>query len=794
MRVSYLWLKNLVDFSLSPKELAELLTMDGLEVESLEPVGPELEGVYVGEVLEVHPHPNADKLTLCKVNLGEKVVEVVCGAPNVAVGQKIAYVGAGTTLPDGTLIESRSIRGVPSEGMICSELELGLGEDGSGIMVLDSGAQVGGALRDEIGPRDWAMDLEITINRPDCLCHVGVSREIAAALRIGFKLPEFSVSESGPPVSDLTSIAIEEPALCPRYSARVIRGVKIGPSPNWLRWRLEAVGLRAINNVVDVTNYVMLEMGHPMHAFDFNLLEGRKIVVRRARAGETFITLDEVERSLDDRMLLICDAKQGVAIAGVMGGLNSEIRDDTEDLLLESAYFDPINTRRTSKLLGLSTDSSRRFERGTDPNATVRALDMAASLITQLAGGEVATGVADVYPRSIPQHQIELRPERVSAILGIEVPVDEMREHLERLGCAVEDGEPWRVSVPTFRPDLEREIDLIEDIARLHGYNQVPSADRAGVSLDVSEVTEETFQEKLRDALVKLGFNQVTTSPLISASEATLPGYPTAVKLINPASEDMAYLRNGLLPSLLKVASHNVNRGICDLRIFEIGKVFCSEGEGQSEWDVVGGVITGIAEPGYWDREKDAVDFLDLKGLVMGLLREISLDKSDFFYYNRIDTAERFTADVVQVRSGEGEIGLFGQIHPHVVSSFDMDVPVFGFEFGVADLMAVSPERLTYKPFPKFPPAQRDLAFTLADNIAAGEVVECITRHGSEYLVGCDLFDVYHGPQVGKGNKSLAFRLNFQSPDRTLTDEEVDKYIVTIIREVERVFGAKLRS
>lgn len=794
MRVSYLWLRDIVETTLSPREIAEVLTMAGLEVETLEPVGPELEGIFVGQVLEVKPHPNADKLTLCKVNIGGRSPEVVCGAPNVGVGQKVAYVSAGTSLPDGTLIEARSIRGVHSEGMICSEMELGLGEDSAGILVLDSSAQVGLPLRDLIGPRDWALDIEVTINRADCLSHVGVAREVAAALGIDFHPPHYDVPETGPPIAELTSISILESDLCPRYSARVIRGVKITPSPKWMRWRLEAAGLRAINNVVDVTNYVMLEMGHPMHAFDLNLLEGRRIVVRCATAGEIFLTLDQVERRLDERMLLICDAKQGVALAGVMGGENSEISDHTEDLLLESAYFDPVNTRRTSKVLNLSTDSSRRFERGADPNATLRALDMAASLIVQLAGGEVASGIADVYPHPIEPRRIELRPERVAAVLGIDVPVEEMRGQLGRLGCQVAGERPLEVNVPTFRPDLEREIDLIEEVARLHGYDKVPSAGSSRVPLDVPEVASNAFQDILRQTMVKLGFTQVITSPLLALKETNLPGYPTAVKLLNPASEDMGHLRNGLFPGLLKVAAHNVHRGLSDLRIFEIGRVFCAENDRHTEWDALGGLLSGMMEPGHWDGEKRPVEFLDLKGFVEELLREISLDKSGIFCYNSSEEAERFTADVVQVRNGERQIGLFGQLHPRVVASFDVDLPIFGFEFDVAALQEASRDRLRYRPFPKFPPVQRDLAFELKESIRAGDVSASIHEHGGEHMVGCELFDVYQGAQIGAGHKSLAYRLNFQSHERTLTDDEVDSIIRTIVLAVEKKFGAKLRA
>lgn len=790
MRLSYLWLRDFVETELSPHETAEVLTMAGLEVENLEPVGPELEGIFVGEVLEVRPHPNAEKLTLCRVNLGERSLEVVCGAPNVKAGQKVPFIEAGTSLPDGTMIEARPIRGVRSEGMICSGKELQLSEDAEGILVLDSAAEVGRPLRDLIGPRDWALDVEVTINRPDCLSHLGAARELAAALRLPFSVPEYSVREADLPIAKLTSVEVLEPRFCPRYSARVIRGVKIAPSPDWMRWRLETAGLRAINNVVDVTNYVLLELGHPLHAFDFNRLEGNRIVVRCAADGEKFITLDEVERKLDGNVLLICDAQRGVALAGVMGGANTEISDDTTDLLLESAYFDPINTRRTSKLLNRVTDSSYRFERGADPNATIRALDRTAGLILQLAGGEAAKGVVDVYPAPIPPRKIGLRPERIQVVLGVEIPGKTIGEHLKRLGCEVKGGDPLSVLSPTFRPDLEREVDLIEEVARLHHYDRIPTSATASISLEVTYSAEDQFQEKLRDVLVNLGFTQIITSSLLSEKEVRIPGYPAPVHLKNPASEDMALLRNGLLPGLLKVAAHNQNRGTPDLRIFEIGRVFKAGNGGEEEWDAVAGLLAGVHEPLRWDQSKRVVDFLDLKGIVEDMFAEIFLDNSTFFHYD----IEGFTADTLEVRFGDVGIGILGQIHPLVARIFEIETPVFAFEFQVSALRSACQRQATYRPVPKFPPLQRDLAFTVNEEVAAGSCLETIRKTGGVDLVSCELFDVYRGPQVGEGKKSLAFRLNFQSADRTLTDEEADRRIARIVKMMTRDFEAKLRS
>ncbi len=792
MRVSYLWLKDYVDFNLPPSQLAELLTMAGLEVENVEPVGPELEGIYVGLVEEVRPHPQADKLTLCRVNLGDRSPEVVCGAPNVAAGQKIAFIAAGTSLPDGTLIEARSIRGVRSEGMICSGKELGLSEDLEGILVLDPSAEIGKPLRDVLGPRDWALDLEVTLNRADCLSHFGVAREIAAMLARPLRFPEIQVRESQPRIETLTSVEVLEPAYCPRYSARVMLDVNIGPSPDWMRHRLEAAGLRSINNVVDVTNYVMLELGHPMHAFDLDRLEGGRIVVRCAAKGEKFVTLDGQERLLDDKMLLICDASRGVALAGVMGGANSEISDQTTRLLLESAYFDPINTRRTSRLLGLATDSSRRFERGADPNATTRALDRAAQLIAQTAGGRIAAGIADVYPRQIKPKVLRLRSSRVQAILGTKVPKVEISDHLTRLGCTVRDAEAGELNVmtPTFRPDLEREIDLIEEVARLHGYNRIPLAESARIPLEIPSKPVDAFKARLAQIMTRLGFAQIVTSSLLSKAEVHVPGYPAAVPLRNAGSEDMAYLRNGLLPGLLKTAAYNINRGMPDLRLFEIGRVFQRDPSGDQEWDAVAGLICGLQAPNRWDRRRDAVNFLDLKGFVEEMLREISLDKLDFFYYN----IEHGTGDALAVKSADRELGWLEQVRPSVARAFDVEIPVFCFEFHVDQLEEETPPRVIYRPFSKFPFIQRDLAFVVAEDVAAGDVEKRIRKSGKELLVHCELFDVYRGAQIEAGKKSLAFRLIFQSPERTLQDQEADRLVAGIVKMMTKEFGAALRA
>ncbi|MFQ6116387.1 MAG: phenylalanine--tRNA ligase subunit beta, partial [bacterium] len=475
MKITVDWLKSYVDFNYSPEELANTLTMLGLEVDALEYQSREFDGVVVGQVIKKVNHRNSSNLWVCEVDIGRKKLSIVCGAPNVQVGQKVPVAPEGTSLPNGKVIKLSNIKGIESHGMICSEAELGISSRSEQIMVLEKHAEVGRKLKDVLGQGEVVIDVDVTPNRPDCFGVIGIAREIATAAGAKLRKPKINLSEGEPPITDSISIEILDPEKCPRYTARFIGNVTIKPSPWWLAQKLEAVGIRSINNVVDVTNYVMMETGQPLHAFDYDLLEGKKIIVRTASHGEKFTTLDEKKHTLGSNCLMICDGERAVAIGGVMGGLNSEVSDNTKNVLLECAYFDPVSIRRTSKFLDVSTESSRRFERGTDPNGLIYALDRAAQLIADLSGGEVAKGVVDVYPNSIEPKRIVLRPERVQDVLGKAISRSEIKSLMSALEFKISENKDLEIEVPTFRPDITREADLIEEVVRLHGYDNIPA-------------------------------------------------------------------------------------------------------------------------------------------------------------------------------------------------------------------------------------------------------------------------------------------------------------------------------
>ncbi|MCK4272363.1 phenylalanine--tRNA ligase subunit beta, partial [bacterium] len=511
MKISWLWLGEYVDINLSVKQLAERLTLTGTEIASITPLAGDLSGVLVGKVISKDKHPRADRLSVCRVDVGEEILTIVCGAPNVAVGQKVPTALLGSSLPGGFKIEAREIRGVFSQGMICSERELNISGEAAGIMILADDAPVGKPLKEVIPLEDVVLEAELTRNRSDCMSMMGIAREVAIICQTSLRKPAVTLSEGQKDVDKLVRVNIKDVEGCPRYTARLIQGVKVGPSPFWLSRRIAAAGVRSINNVVDVTNYVMLELGQPLHAFDYDLLAGSKIQVRRAWRGEKFITLDEKEHILDPEVLLICDGQKPVALAGIMGGLHSEVSAGTQNILLESAYFHPAIIRRGSKKLNISTESSQRFERGVDPNGLVFALDRAAQLIAELAGGTVERGVVDRYPEHIDPLNIILRIDRVNQILGTSLSSDQVAVFMEKLGFEIDGEDPIQVRVPTFRPDISREIDLIEEVARLYGYDKIKASIRIGGTLKITQDLEEETTNKIKSALCGLGLQEVVT-------------------------------------------------------------------------------------------------------------------------------------------------------------------------------------------------------------------------------------------------------------------------------------------
>ena len=814
MNVTLNWLKNYIDFELSPSELADRLTMLGIEVESVKQLGAELEGVVVGSVGSITPHPNADKLVLCQVDIGEtETLQIVCGAPNVREGMLAPVATIGATLPVGLTIKRAKLRGETSDGMLCSEKELGLAaqlasaynkaDDATGLMELSTDIPVGTSLSTVLGLDDVVFELEITPNRPDCLSLIGVVREIRAETGNPLKLPQVDFNEDETDIREITSVTIDAPDLCPRYAARVIRGVKVGQSPAWLQQRLESVGVGVINNIVDITNFVLMEYGQPLHAFDYHKLAENRIVVRRAAAGENITTLDEIDRELTSDMLVIADAEKPVALAGVMGGYDSEITETTADVLLESAYFNPSSIRATAKALGISTEASYRFERGADPGAVLAALDRAAQLIAELAGGSICKGVVDVYPGQQPLTEIELRPERVNFILGTTLDTSEMVQILSDLGFDVEavsqadeETSTLRVTVPTFRSDVTREIDLIEEIARVYGYDNIPTTLPKG-DIPVPAPNPSTAVRKhIKHFLLAAGMmeaiNYSFCDPKCFDKIRFTVDDPRrdALKLQNPLSPEMSVLRTTLLPSLLENAQHNRNHQIDTIALFEIGGVFIRNGA-QKEPERVTGILAGQVGEGVYSNPYREPDFYDIKGLVEGVLEVCGLVD---YTLEKTDAPTFHPGRNAAVLSGNTQIGIFGEAHPEVLANYDLPYKAYLFDFDMEALVDAAIFAKRFEPIPVYPKVERDLAIVVDKEILSDMPTGLIYATGGELVESVRLFDVYEGEQVPEDKKSLAYAITYHSATETLTDKAVNALHDKVVKRLNQELGAELRT
>jgi len=795
MKISLNWLREYIPFDFSAEELAERLTMAGLEVEEIHWIGPSFSGIVVGEVLRVEKHPAAERLKVCTVDTGTEVLSVICGAPNVAEGQRLPVAKVGAILGDGSSIESVSIRGVKSDGMICSERELGLSDDHSGILVLDKKTHsIGDDFSKEFSKRDTVLEINVTPNRPDCLSFLGIAREIGVMVDQKVVNPDVTVEETNKLANDGISVEVVDSQACPRYSARIVYDVKIAPSPQWLKTKLESVGIRSINNVVDVTNYVLMETGHPLHGFDYDLIQRKKIIVRKAERGEVFTTLDGTARTLTPDDLLICDEDRGVALAGIMGGLNSEISEYTQNVLLESAYFDPMTIRKTAKRLGLSTEASQRFERGADPNNTLYAVDRAARLLAKIAGGKVARGVVDVYPNELKPWKVLLRPSRIPVVLGSDIPRKTVLYILQKLDLLVEDTDPIQVTVPTFRPDLTREIDLIEEIVRHYGYEKIEPRLYSNVALTYSSNKEPDFAETVRDIFVGLGFMETISNSLVSkdhVSYITPEVLPVVVK--NPLSPETAFLRTSLIPNLLDSIRWNKNHSTNNLRLFEIGRAFRANRKSLPDEKIfVTGALSGyLRSKSFW-REKDReVDFFHLKGVIENLMERLHISG---FYFVPANHAALENASATAISYNSAEIGLFGEIKKAILERWDIDERVFVFEIDLKELFSSLLVGKKYTPIPKFPSVRRDLAVVVDEKVPVNSIKKVIREVGGKKLISVDLFDLYRGKQIPSGKKSVAFSLTFLSQARTLKEEEVDPVVSSIVNALGRSFSASLRS
>jgi phenylalanyl-tRNA synthetase beta chain len=800
MLVSLKWLRNYVDFSLTIEELADRLTMVGLEIEGVEQRHRTLENVVTARLEAFRKHPQADRLHLCDVSSGGKTYQVTCAAPNLAAGVVVALALPGARLPGGMIVQETHIRGELSQGMLCSQRELELGEDATGIWWLPPETALGMPLADALGITDTILDISITPNRSDCLSILGIAREVAAISEAALRYPQIALSEAGPAVASLSSVTVEDVAGCPRYAARILEGVTLGPSPDWLRRPLESVGLRSINNIVDVTNYVLMELGQPLHAFDFDRLEEHRIVVRRAQAGERFTTLDGVERSLLSDTLMICDGCKPVAVAGIMGGLDSEITSHTTRVFIESAYFQPQGIRRTSKQLGLRSESSYRFERGVDPQGVIRALDRAAQLMLEVGGGRLAAGRIDVYPVPLTSPVLTLRVDRTNRFLGTALSAAEMTAILSSIELHVQplNDQCLQVIPPSFRQDVTREVDLMEEIARLAGYNTIGSTYPQGSVCAEAANPHLLDRERVREDLVGCGFFEVTNYSFIAQQSLELLRLPAAdlrnqpLRLQNPLSEDQAVMRTSLLPGLLHTARRNFDHRNMNLRLFELSKVFLPTAQELPEERYhLTGLMTGMRNPQLLYEGDQKIDYADAKGVVEALLARFQLDGFEF----RSDQLEPYLDPwgAASVWCGTERLGVVGRLHGEVERAFDLKAPVLIFELDFEVLYRLKNPRTFYRPLPKFPAVTRDMALIVEERLAVQEPMTFVWNQREPLLEHIELFDLYKHEQLGAGRKSVGYRLVYRAADRNLTDEAVNAIHANLVVKVLKAFDAKLR-
>ncbi len=802
MKISYRWLQEFVPVDLSPAELAEQLTMIGLPVDDIEDTRERFANVVVGKIEEIRKHPQADLLSLCRVTTGSASLSIVCGATNIAPGDKVPVALPGTKLPGGQVIKQSKIRGEISEGMLCSPDELQLGEDADSILILPPETPLGKELGEVLGLWDSILELDVTPNRSDCLSMLGIAREVAALTGQQVRIPALKLIEQGGAIEEYTSVTIEAPEQCPRYAARVITGVTVQPSPLWMQIRLLLLGLRPINNVVDVTNYVLMELGHPLHAFDYDRLQEHRIVVRLAKAGERCTTLDGIERALSPQMLVIADAQQAVAIAGVMGGFATEVTVETKNILLESAYFTPLSIRRTAKALDLHTEASHRFERGTDIEGSIISLDRAAELIRQIAGGSVAHGRADCYVRPITSPQLSIRVSRTNQVLGTRLSKQQIASYLRRLHLQVAESpgeESCQVKVPSFRPDLEREIDLIEEVARLYGYDNIASTlPQRRMSL-VTKGEGSHLIAKAKEALLACGFYEIISYSFINEAHfdhlRLAPDDPLrqVVRLQNPLSTDATVMRTSLLPGLLETVAYNLKRENRTVALFEYGRVFLPQPGAllPHEQQRLAAVLSGKFSKEHWSEPEQEYTFYDIKGAIEAVLEKLGIFDVQ---YTRVSVPYLLPHKAATLRLAGQEIGVLGEVHPEVLTAFDISEPTWVFECNFDQLRAYSPPPPQFHSLPRYPALYRDMAVVVERRVLAGDLLREIAVAGGSFLRDISLFDVYEGEGIPPGKKSVAFSLVFRSDERTLTDKEVEKIYTHIVEHLQRTFGASLRG
>ena len=800
MKVSLNWLKQYVDVKLPVAEIANRLTLAGIEVKSTNVIGANWEGILIGQILEVNPHPNADRLHLVTLDLGSWTETVVCGAPNVVTGAKIAYAPVGAKLIDGhtgeaAVLKPAKIRGVASNGMCCSEKELGLSENHEGILIIPAETPIATPLIDCIG--DAIFNLEVTPNRPDCLCMTGLAREIAAITGSVFHLPDAAYPETEIAIKDKVSVEIQDPDLCPRYCAALITGIKIAPSPAWMQKRLISYGMHPINNIVDITNFVMLEYGQPLHAFDYEKIQGKGIIVRRAKSGEKLTSLDGVERALSREMLVIADKERAVAVAGIMGGANSEVSENTTAILLESASFKATSIHFTGRTLGMPSEACVRFERGISPEMTIPALKRATQLMVELGGGLAAQGIIDVYPGKIERKPIKISVASVKRTMGLEYSLDQIVTSLTALGFECH-ADKTTVSVaakaPYWRSDINIPVDVIEEVARIQGYEQIPTTLLAQQIPQQRPAPITALKRRVRNMMVGYGFQELVSfsltnmDVLVKLSPQSRKPEPLPVHIANPASTEQEYLRPTLRAGLL--AALTLNKAFSDegLRLFELGKVYLNRAENlPDEPDMLCGVMCGPRSERWWQGASEPMDFFDAKGVVEGLCQQIGIAAK----FEQSADQNLHPANQAAVTADDKQIGVVGELHPSVKEHFELTQTVYLFEINIPLLLPLIKDKV-YRPIAKFPATVRDIALVVDAGVTHQQILD--TVKGFSLVTDVALFDVYSGGQVAAGKKSMAYRLTFQSPDKTLTDQQINGVQQAILKKLTTGLGASLRG
>lgn len=811
MQVSIKWLKDYIDFTETPEQLADKLTMAGIPVENVVDPGEGLEKVVTGRIEKLEPHQNSDHLQICTMNVGlaENII-IVTGAQNVAEGQVVPVAMVGAHLPNGMKISKGKLRGVASNGMLCSAQELKLDleklpeEQKTGIFILPSDTPVGIPAKDVLGLNDVVLEFELTANRADCFSVFGLVREIAAITGNKPHFPEIKVNEDdNTKLNDIFSVEIADPDLCSRFSTRMLKNVKIGPSPEWMQQRLEGAGIRSINNVVDVTNFVMIELGHPMHAYDYDKITGKKLIARRAIEGEELHTLDDTSRKAKGEMLVIADSEKAAGLAGIMGGFETEITDTTTTVVLESADFYGPCIRRTARACGLSSEASGRFERGVDSETTIKALDRAAQLLQEMGACTVCEGIVDVYPNPKQANYVTFTPEQINNHLGTNIAKDVMLNIITSVGFDVtkDENDEITVKVPSWRNDVTCMADISEEIARLHGFDKIKSTLPNGVSMQGTQSAKQTFIDKVKASLSSQGLYETISFALTNKETFNKLNIPQdsplrkAVPIMNPLSDEYPLVRTTLLSSIFDNLARNLARKNDDVALFEVGSVFFPKAlpvtELPDEVVKIAGAITGRRNAQGWNQTNDMVDFYDAKGIIEELLANLRVTRYT------VEAGTHYAmhpGKTALFKKGRDVIATVGEVHPAVLSAYGITKPVYIFELDAITVMKYMAKDLKYKALPKYPATSRDLAMLVDVDVNATDIEKAMTKAAGQNLTQITLFDVYTGKQVEEGKKSLAFSLTFQSNDKTLTDAEIDPAIEKIVAKLQKDFNANLRG